>query len=77
MDRPNRIRHLYRVQIAPKIDRQLDQAVIETCMTKVTIVTRVLEWFCRQNHNLRGIVLGLFSNSNASQTSADSLDSQV
>src|SRR5580704_1241287 len=59
MNEPKRVRHVYRVQITPKVDRQLDQVVIDTCMTKATIVSRALGWFCRQNRTLRHIILGV------------------
>jgi hypothetical protein len=73
MDQPRRIRHVFQVRLTPRTNRELDRVVVETCMTKATIVSRVLKWFWRQDHALRSIILGITPAADAPRVAAESL----
>ena len=67
------IKHIYRISISQRLDQRLNQEVIETCMTKATIVSRVLGWFWRQNSILQNIIVGTISREEAPHMAAESL----
>jgi hypothetical protein len=64
-------KRIYRIRINQRVNRQLDQGVIETCMTKSTIVSRVLTWFWRQDSTLRNIIIGVLSPAEAQRVAAN------